>query len=203
MFEKIPPCLTIPLAIGSHFSDYTALVKRVQIGARGATHVQSTPGRSYVVRPHTSIARLMLVIAILAFPCGVLGSVLNGRPMFGLDFCLDTGLIPSVTILIGLSPTAVRRGRSQPFIAGFVAAGWLAVMVYIGCCRMFPTTIAAPALYYINEIEPRFMNADTFELYSVSLLARGTIMAVPQVLIALAGGWLASLAARGAETTDA
>jgi hypothetical protein len=152
-----------------------------------------------VVRPHTSIARLMLVIAILAFSCGALGSVLNGRPMFGLDLCLHTGLIPSVTILIGLSPTAVRRRRSRPFIAGFVAAGWSAVMVYIGCCRMFPTAMAVPVLYYVNEIEPRLMNADTFELYSVSLLARGTIMAVPQLIIAFAGGSLARVAARSAE----
>lgn len=156
-----------------------------------------------MVRPHTSIARLMLVIAIVAFPCGVLGSVLNDRPIFGLDFCLDTGMIPSVTILIGLSPTVVTHGRSRPFIAGFVAAGWSAVMVYIGCCRMFPAAMAAPVLYYINEIEPRFMNADRFELYSVSLLARGTITAVPQLLIALAGGLLATVAVRNDATREA
>jgi hypothetical protein len=148
-----------------------------------------------VSRPHASIAGMMFGIAILALPCGVLASVLNDRPMLGLDYCLDTGLIPSVTILIGLSPIAILRGRSRPFIAGFVAAGWAAVIAYVSSCRMFPITMATPVLYYINEIEPRFMDADTLVPYSISLLARGIIMAVPQLLIALAGGVLARLAA--------
>ncbi len=56
--------------------------------------------RMKVVQPHASIAGMIFGIAIVAVPCGLLASVLNGRPMLGLDGCLDTGLIPSVTMLI-------------------------------------------------------------------------------------------------------
>ncbi len=145
---------------------------------------------------YKSISGMMLGIAILAFPIGVLASVLNGRPLLGLDYCLDTGLIPSVTALIALTPTAIKQRRSRSFNAGFVAAGWMAVIAYAWACRTFPDIMATPVVYYINEIEPRFMDADTIELYSVSLLVRGIIMAVPQLLVALAGGLLMRLATR-------
>jgi hypothetical protein len=139
---------------------------------------------------------MMVSTAILAFPCGVLASVLNHRPILGLDYCLDTGVIPSATILIGLSPVAFQRARSEPFSAGFVGTGWVAVIVYVLSCRMFPAAMSIPVVYYTNQIEPHFMDADTLVLYSVSLLVRGFIMAVPQLLIALAGGLVARFVAR-------
>ena len=145
---------------------------------------------------HGSISGIMLGIAILAFPIGVLASVLNNRPLLGLPYSLDTGLIPSVTALIAMTPIAIKQRRSRSFIAGFVAAGWMAVIAYAFGCRTFPDIMATPILFYINEIEPRLMDADTVVPYSVSLLARGIIMDIPQLLIALAGGLLMRLAAR-------
>ena len=75
----------------------------------------------------------MLGIATLAFPIGVLASVLNDRPLLGLPYCLDTGLIPGVTALIALTPIAIKQRRSRSFIVGFVAAGWMAVIAYASC----------------------------------------------------------------------
>jgi hypothetical protein len=102
----------------------------------------------------------------------------------------------SVAALFAVSPIAVLRGQSRPFIAGFVAAGWAAVIVYVATCALIPDLMALPVLHYINEIEPRFMDADTLAIYSVSLIVRGAVMAAPQLLIALAGGCLAKLNAQ-------
>lgn len=72
---------------------------------------------------HGSISGIMLCIATLAFPIGVLASVLNNRPLLGLRYCLDMGLFPSVTALIALTPIVIKQRRSRSFIAGCVAAG--------------------------------------------------------------------------------
>ena len=74
-----------------------------------------------------------------------------------------------------------------------MAAGWAAAIADVSSCQMFPIGMATPVVYYLNEIEPRFMDADALVFYSVSLLARGIVMAVPQLLIAVAGGLLARL----------
>ena len=157
---------------------------------------QAHSWRSIVVHHRVSIARLMHWVAIVAFPVAVLASVVNDRSILGLDYCLDTGLMASVAVLIALSPATVPRGRSRPFALGFVVAGWAAVIAYVVSCVLFPDVVALPVLYYINEIEPRFMDADTLALYSLSLVIRGLIMAAPQFLIALSGGLLVKLAAR-------
>lgn len=138
-----------------------------------------------------SIGRLMHGIAVVAFPVAVLTSVVRGRPSLGLEYCLDAGLMASVAVLIALAPVAVRRGRARPLVLGFVTAGCAAAAAYIGLCASFPDVMARPLVYYINEIEPRFMDADTLELYSVSLVVRGLIMGVPQGVLALCGGLLA------------
>src|SRR5436309_1832301 len=89
--------------------------------------------------PRLSIAGSMLGLAIGAFPLALVGSVMTGRPMLGLDYCLDMGVWPGVTALgIGLMLIILHRGRRGPFAVGFQAAGWAAVVAYIACCRVFP-----------------------------------------------------------------
>jgi hypothetical protein len=135
-------------------------------------------------------------VAVVALPIAILASVLNHRPLLGLGYCLDMGLVASATALVALSPSAALRGRPRPFTFGFVIAGWAAAIAYVGCCASFPDVMVRPALYYLNEIEPRFMDADTLTLYSVSLVVQGLIMTIPQFIFALSGGLLAKLAAR-------
>ena len=119
-----------------------------------------------MVRLRESISRLMHAVAVVAFPVGVLASVVNNRPILGLGYCLDMGLMPSVPVLLALSPCAVLRGRSRPFLGGFVASGWAAVCLYVASCAAFPDVMARPVLFYVNEVEPRFMEADTLTLYN-------------------------------------
>jgi hypothetical protein len=140
-----------------------------------------------------SIAGLMLGIAIAAFPIALLASVLAGRPALGVH---EMGLQLSVTALgIGLTRIVLRRGRCGPFAVGFQAAGWTAVVVYVACCRMFPESMNAPYVYYVNDIEPYIMDSDYWEVYALSLVLGGLIWGIPQLLIALAGGGVAALVA--------
>jgi hypothetical protein len=143
-----------------------------------------------------SIAGLMLGIALAAFPIALLAAVLADRPVLDLGGVLEMGVQLSVTTLgIGLARIALRRGRCGPFAVGVQAAGWAAVIAYLVACFTFPESMSAPYVYYVNEIEPYIMDADYFEMYALSLVLGGLIWSVPQVLIALAGGGLATLAA--------
>lgn len=147
-------------------------------------------------RPRASIAGLMLGIAVTAFPFAVLGSLLAGHPLLGLAYCLDMGVLPSVTALaIGLAWIVLRRGRCRPFAVGFQIVGWTAVIAYVSCCRMLPEFMNAPYVYYVNDVEPYIMDADYQELYALGLLLGGFIWGIPQLLVALAGGGLATLVA--------
>jgi hypothetical protein len=147
-------------------------------------------------RLRLSIAGLMLGIAIAAFPIALLATVLADRPMLGLGGTLDMGVQLSVTALaIGLARIVLRRSRCGPFAFGFQAAGWTAVITYLVCCRLFPESMSAPYVYYVNEIEPYIMDADYYETYALSLVLGGLIWGVPQLLIALTGGGLAALVA--------
>jgi hypothetical protein len=150
-----------------------------------------------MTRPRASIAGLMLGVAIAAFPLALLGSVLAGRPMLGLAYTLDMGVLPGVTALgIGLARIVLRRGRCGPFAAGFQVAGWSAVIAYVACCRLLPDFMNIPWVYYVNEIEPYILDADDFTIYALSLMIGGFLWGTPQLLFALGGGGLASLAAR-------
>jgi hypothetical protein len=146
--------------------------------------------------PRISIAGLMLGVAVAGFPLALLGSVLAGRPILGLAYCLDMGVLPSVTALgIGLASVILRRGQCGAFAVGFQVAGWAAVIAYVACCRMFPEFMNAPYVYYVNDIEPYIMNADYWETYALSLVLSGFIWGIPQLLVALAGGGLGILVA--------
>ncbi len=146
-------------------------------------------------QPRVSIAALMLGIAIAAFPLALVGSVLAGHPVLGLEYTLDMGVWPGVTVLgIGLASIVVRRGRCGPFAVGFQVAGWAAVFAYVICCRMFPEFMKIPWVYYVNDVEPYIMDADYRETYALSLLLGGFLWGIPQLIVALAGGGLAALA---------
>jgi hypothetical protein len=143
----------------------------------------------------TPIAWLMFGVLIVAVQCAILSSVLLDRPLLGFEYCLDMGLLPTATVLgIALIGMILNPNTRRPFVLGFVASGCLAVLGYILCCRAMPDVVAVPVLYYINEVEPRFMEADTLGSYSLSLIIRGLILSSPQLLIALTGGLLARIA---------
>jgi hypothetical protein len=146
--------------------------------------------------PRVSIAGLMLAVAIAAFPFALVGSVLAGRPMLGLAFPLDMGVLAPVTALgIGLAAIVVRRGRCGPFAVGFQVAGWAAVVAYVVACGLRPGFMNAPWIYYVNHVAPYITDADLLETYALSLVLGGFLWGLPLLLVALAGGGLAALVA--------
>jgi hypothetical protein len=149
--------------------------------------------------PRVPIAGLMLAIAIIAFDLAVLGSVVEGRPLLGLEG-LEIGAIPGVTALgIGLARILLRRRRPGPFAAGFQVAGWAAVVAYLAACRLAPDFMQIPYAYYVNNIEVYYFSHDFFDTqegYALTLVIAGFVWGTPQLLLALAGGGLSALAAR-------
>ncbi len=142
--------------------------------------------------PRLPIAWLMIGIAAIAFPFAVVGSVIRNRPLFGLESCLDMGLLPTVPILVAYFLAVVRRCGTMCYLdIGFLVSGWVAVCAYVYLSWMVPERVAAPIVYYINEIEPQFMNCDLEECYILSLVIRSLILAAPQLLIAWVGGVVA------------
>lgn len=141
-------------------------------------------------RPRVPLVATGLAVAVVAWHCAVL---LAQRPLFELNFRLDTGLLPVTT---ALACAVVGPRPWGPFAGGFLAAGFVAAAAYVGVCRTWPDFVAGPVLSYVNEVEPRFMDADTLPLYTLSLWVRGLITGLPLCLVALAGGLLARHAAR-------
>jgi hypothetical protein len=139
--------------------------------------------------PRFTIAWLMIGTATIAFPCAIVGSVMRNRPMFGLEYCLDMGLSTTIPVLaVYLCSVLGRRASIRPFDIGFLAFGWAAVVIFVVAAWAFPHVIATPIVYYINEIEPYFLECDLEECYVFSLLIRGAILAAPQLLVAFFGG---------------
>jgi hypothetical protein len=139
--------------------------------------------------PRLMIAWLMLGIAAIAFPCAIVGSILRNRPLFGLEHCLGMGLWPTIPVLaIYLFAMIRRRAMIRAFDIGFVAFGWAAVFVFVIDAWAFPAIMRYPIVFYINQIEPYFLDCDLQECYILSLFIQGAILAVPQLVTAVLGG---------------
>ena len=139
-------------------------------------------------RPRISIAWLTISVAAIAFPMAVVSAVMNGRPIFGLEGVLDMGLWPTVPVLaIYLFLVLNRPGAVRPFDIGFLAFGAAAVCIFVVIARAFPTIVEVPIIYYVNKLEPSWLDCDRWETYAICLLIQGSILAVPQLLTALIG----------------
>jgi hypothetical protein len=146
-----------------------------------------------VKSPRVSIAWVMLGVAIVAFDCSILGAILRGHTLLNPVCGLDMGLVPIGTALgLALGDMALRQGGGlRPFSVGFTAVGLVTALVYVTCCWVVPDLMAVPDDYYVNQVEPRFMNPDSLGPYLISLLIRGIILALLPLFLALAGGLLA------------
>ena len=138
-----------------------------------------------------SIAWLMVGTAAIAFPCALVAATLRDQPLLGLRYGLDMGLWPTLPILGLYLFAVIRRRRSfRPFDVGFLAMGLAAVCAYVVISLGVPELVLMPIAYYINEIEIRFMDCDGYEAYIRCLLIHGFLLAVPQLLIAVTGGFV-------------
>jgi hypothetical protein len=132
-----------------------------------------------------SISTLMFVILVLAVNLSVGGPFYGPKGMEGLAL-LSSGALPMASILaVGLVVLLNRRlgpPGGRRFLAGFEAFGAAALFFYIACALLFPEAIhrklADLLMQYIWTGRP---------LFSWALMA---LCLLPQVLVALLGGWL-------------
>ena len=158
--------------------------------------------------PRLSIRTMIVLVLVIAADCAVLRYVLGGaveRP--GIEFGI-LGVLPMVNVLaLGLYRIS-HRGDGLPFLIGFEAFGLLAVSIFAGCFIITPvdwlTGLDRAIFGFFMGFEPyRALrtHADS------SLSARSSVVAIgltsiaalftpPQLLIALAGGFLFRAIAR-------
>lgn len=159
------------------------------------------------------VAFLMVVSAILAVDLAVMRSLLRHHPgsnqMVFLVPIDGTTWIPFAALALGVLPMAsllvltaafqvpkVRRTRTvSGFWLGFEVAGWFSVFLYMissslspGATQTYLFTAAAP-------VGPLFLQLmgnepSTWLLDGVELAAATIVLVLPELLLALAAGWL-------------
>ncbi len=131
------------------------------------------------------------------------------RSLFGLQpMALDLGIVPTLSVLAMVGHLiASRRGRGRPFLVGAAISGSVALIAYAARCLTMPETIdhslrsispafsgwsgAGPFRRFLAPLgDAIFLNAGPFDLWEITWVA--ALLCLPQALIALAGGLLAS-----------
>jgi hypothetical protein len=140
--------------------------------------------------PRRSIIGLTILSVVLAADLAWLWqAVRGGHSIFGFDARgFDALILPMATIL-ALGPNIIlRRGRTHRFLRGFEMSGWLTVLACAICGWLSPNTVRL-------LLRPISM---TWGLWSpwqppdwYFFLADIPFILVPQLLIAVVGGWLA------------
>jgi hypothetical protein len=153
-------------------------------------------GRNVMKSYRISMAMLMGAVAVAAVDFWVIRSVEMSSVM---QFFFATGAMPvaSLLIVIGLVsvPQLLRSGEISPFVIGFEAAGWMAVFGFIAWYSVAPE-YAADCVQPIAEAirPPRATHFRALSDLPGLLLEFGviaTLFSLPQLLLALLGGWLA------------
>jgi hypothetical protein len=143
--------------------------------------------------PRLSVNSVLAAVAVIAIDCMVTRSIHSRpRPQVGdLDSVILNSLPMANLLAVGIMLLLLRRARSGPFLLGFVGGGGMALIAYIGLAISKPDSIAGLLEAIFDFLEERSgldmtpPSWATFEeVGSIALLS------LPQVLVALAGGWL-------------
>jgi hypothetical protein len=150
-------------------------------------------------RARFPIAGLMAAVAAIAINLAVMRSFDETKPesLPHLFFACGVTSMASLLILVGLAslPNLVRGGRLSPFVFGFETLGWVAVFAFVTVYSMTPASLLAftewigtwtrPILIPLTEHSPRWVQMS-------AELGFGTVLfSLPELIIALLGGWVA------------
>ncbi|MFI5454531.1 MAG: hypothetical protein ACHRXM_03685 [Isosphaerales bacterium] len=149
-------------------------------------------------RPRVPIAGLMAAVAAVAVNLSVMRSFAT-TPNSLPHFFFACGVLPiaSILILVALfsAPNLLRGGWLSPFVIGFEASGWAAVFAFITYCSIATSAvighagaIAAPIRPFIS---PYVDHSPSLAAACVELGFATILFSLPQLLLALLGGWLA------------
>ena len=138
-----------------------------------------------MTRFRVSIGWLMLAVALIGFHLAVISrhSSLFGTRQPGSRPVAWRDCAGSRSLLKGAS-----RGEEPSLPPGFRCVTHLGDRCLSRLLSHDPRSRKAPVVYYINEVEPSLYDADHYVVYRLSLEIQGLILALPQLLFALAGG---------------
>jgi hypothetical protein len=139
-----------------------------------------------IVPRRYSIACLMALVAVVAIDCAVVRAPLSGRPVTE-QLMIMGGLPMANTLAAGLLPFLIRPGlemastRNQ-FWRGFETVGWSALLLFSLNAVLHPEEVRVLAVQALWSF--RSSGSTVFALLVSAALS------LPQVLLALIGGWL-------------
>ena len=146
-----------------------------------------------------SMATMMGAVATAALDFWVMRSLDPGSPDMLPHFLFATGVMPvaSLLMLVGLisAPRLFRSGELSSFVIGFEALGWTAVFAFVTCYSIATKTFMEGAEAVAATCRPFLIDylkdlpawaGWAFEFGFASIL-----FSLPQLLLALLGGWLA------------
>ena len=147
-------------------------------------------------RTRLSLSTVMLLVVLLAIDLvafrAALGliAVPSGQGVRGA-YCL-LGLLPTLTIsflgLYFLAKSLWACGRTRPFDVGFVVTMFVAALAYVVVCSLGfqPGVVMA----YLQPLAPPISDANAATWVPIILMGYSLVVAVPQFLVAVSGGWL-------------
>jgi hypothetical protein len=150
-------------------------------------------------RHRVSLATMMGTVAAAAVTFSVMHAFDPGSPHSLPHFLYATGVMPvaSLLILVGVCsvPRVLQSGELSSFVIGFEAFGWTAVFAFITCYSVATTTFMAGAEAIAAMGRPVVIAylQDTPDWLGVFVeLGFATVLfSLPQLLLALLGGFLA------------
>jgi hypothetical protein len=142
--------------------------------------------------PRFRIAWLMVVVAFVALDLGAIRGLFGVRDTFA-ELVL-VGVLPMANILAAVAILgAVRRGF-PPFLVGFEVFGAAAMLACLAWAWLSPDALTV-YLVGILLLVVRLFRTESFGVGLVNYTIAGVLLSLPEVVLALLGGWLTSLAA--------
>jgi hypothetical protein len=148
--------------------------------------------------PRLTIAWIMSSVVVAAINLAAIRALDGTSTLVGWLFVL--GAMPMASILVLGIPSLVRgfsgRGKIRPFLIGFEAVGWTVLLIYTSTAVLFPVSVGRVVEWVVNSVfiffgidfgSVRGLDA-ALELFVLFLFL--LIPLVPQLAIALVGGWL-------------
>jgi hypothetical protein len=140
--------------------------------------------------PRFSIASIMTIIVIVALDLAAIRALDGTSTVIG--GLIVFGSMPMASILVLGLPSLVRalvgRGQIRPFLIGFEAVGWTVLLIYTGSAILFPDSVAEHLSKAI-QLLPIDFNTPFWQGWQ-GIIGEMLIVMIPQLVIALIGGWL-------------
>ncbi len=146
-----------------------------------------------------SIARLMVIVVAIAIDLAVIRAFDVSNPNSLPSLFFISGVMPMATTLFVIAIVSARRilrgDWLAPFVVGYEAFGWLAVFAFVTLYSIAPSAIldfvsnqigfrTRPSLAPLLDGKPEWVGM------LVEFGAVTVIFSLPQLTIALFGGWL-------------